>query len=194
LNLTTRTLAPCFSTTTSPVTFADCSALGSTVTLPSWFTRSTCLNSTDSPWVLPRRSTLITCPGVTRYCLPPVLITPSITSTPSLRSLQPGWGFAAKAHEPTPRPDKSRSAPTCGDGTGAGSGDAEIAREALTQEQPRAVHARLHRGQADPQRLGDLRVREPLHVGHEEGGAIVLGQIVDHDRQHLAERVLQSRL
>src|SRR5881628_2194950 len=99
------TLPPFRSESTSPVTLAEDSALGSTVTWPSWLTSRTWLNSTELPLGLPSRSTLITCPGATRYCLPPVAITASMFSISllvmwsNLASI--GWG------QPTSRADRN---------------------------------------------------------------------------------------
>ena len=52
----------------------------------------------------------------------------------------------------------------------AGQAASEIVGEPLAHEQARAVHPRLHRGQADAQRLGDLGVRQALDVVHHERG------------------------
>src|SRR5262249_60898119 len=75
-------LAFFFSAITSPVPLEEARALGSTVTSPPLLTSRTCLNSTGEPAGRSRRSTLITCPGATRYCLPPVAITASMRTCP----------------------------------------------------------------------------------------------------------------
>src|SRR6266446_5707204 len=64
----------------------------------------------------------------------------------------------------------------------------------LPQKEAGPVHARLDGGQADPERLRDLRVRQPLHVVHDKGRPVVGRQALDRPREHLPELPLQRVL
>jgi uncharacterized membrane protein YdjX (TVP38/TMEM64 family) len=71
-----------------------------------------------------------------------------------------GAPAALRALSPSPKRDAGSAAP-------------EVLRKALAQEQARPVDARLHGGQADAEQLGDLGVRQPLHVVERKGGPVV---------------------
>src|SRR5713226_63745 len=141
----------------------------------------------------------MTCPGATRYCLPPVAITASMPTTFLSRvclviaargtTLHPSPGIAASAYLTTGSRRKSSWT-----GLYVPSGGPHVVAQPLAEEQPRAVHARLHGRQADVQRFGDLRVGEPLDVVQEERGPVVPGQIVDGGGQQLAQLGLERRL
>src|SRR3989338_3442961 len=73
-------------------------------------------------------------------------------------------------------------------------GGPHVVSEPLTHEQPRSVDARLDRRQADPERLGDVGVREPLDVVQDERGSVVGGKAVDRLGQGVAQLTLQSHL
>src|SRR6185503_3184914 len=110
---------------------------------PSLLRSRTLSNSTEPPLATPRRSTLITWPGATRYCLPPVAITASMATALSSNELD------ASAYETTPRPAESsrtplsaladrlrwRSRPARDD-----LGGPQIVGQAVAEEQPRAVY------------------------------------------------------
>src|SRR5215471_18539217 len=78
--------------------------------------------------------------------------------------------------------DDTTQAPRRGRGRGGA-----IVAEAMSQEEPGAVHARLHGGQFDLKRLGDLGVREALDVMQQERGALVTRQEVDGRAEHRVE-------
>src|SRR3972149_6944414 len=73
-------------------------------------------------------------------------------------------------------------------------GGPNVVSEPLAHEQPRAGDGRLDRRQADPERLGDVRVREPLDVVQDERGSVVGGEAVDRLGQGGAQLTLQSHL
>ena len=56
-------------------------AFGSAITSPSRVTSNTDRNSMEEPVSPGSFSIEMTCPGATRYCLPPVAMTASITQT-----------------------------------------------------------------------------------------------------------------
>src|SRR5262245_30126397 len=181
---------------TSPVTLAAARAFGSSVTSPSLFTSRTFVNSTEAPLLDPSRSTWITWPGATRYCLPPVAITASMSWNPSPQwkwSPLPSRAHIRPRHRGGSQARRALSAPPDRP-TSPRSRCRQVVRQALPQEQTRAVHARLHRRQADVQGLGDLRVRQPLHVVEQERRPVVLGELVDRAGQHRPQLRLQRRL
>src|SRR2546423_6645353 len=137
---------------------------------PSLLTSSTEANSTVAPLSPARRSTAMTCPVVTRYCLPPVAITASMRRQPF-----PGRGVTVAYG--TTAAGRASTSPV----------GAEILGQLLAHPQPRAVHARFHRGQADAERLGDVGVGQPLDVVHHEGGPVVGRQAADGALEHLAQ-------
>src|SRR5207302_3078780 len=146
---TTRTLRPRPCRTTSPATRAFARRSAPAMISPSLLTSSTEANSTVAPLSPARRSTAMSCPVVTRYCLPPVAITASMRVQPF-----PGVGVTV-AYGTTAVGRAS---------TRGRSARLHIVGELLADPQPRAMHPRLHRGQADAERLGDVGVRQPLDV------------------------------
>src|SRR5436190_1391509 len=172
LNFTTRTLRPRPCRTTSPATRALARRSRPAMISPSLLTRSTEANSTVAPLSPARRSTAITWPVVTRYCLPPVAITASMRIQPfaGVWSDSRLWNHSGRAGVNSRR-----------------SARLQIIRQLLTHPEPRAVHARLHGRQADAERLGDVGVRQSLDVVHHERRPIVGRQPVDRAFQHLAQ-------
>src|SRR3989449_11321738 len=77
-----------------------------------------------------------------------------------------------------------------GEGPATTLGRLEVLGQALAHEQPRAVHARLHRRQADAKRLGDVGVRHALDVVQGQRGPVVHRQRVDRGGQDLAQLAL----
>jgi hypothetical protein len=80
---------------------------------------------------------------------------------------------------------------------GNAGGFAHVVCQALPQEEPRPLHARLDRAQLDMQCLGDLGIREPFDIVQEKGRAEILRQLVNGATEHRFEltfdrRVLQS--
>src|SRR5256712_4952180 len=137
---------------------------------PSLLTRTTEANSTVAPLSPARRSTAMTCPVVTRYCLPPVAITASMRAQPF-----PGRGVTVAYG--TTAAGRASTSPV----------GPEILGQLLAHPEPRAVHARFHRGQADAKRLGDVGVGQPLDVVHHERGPVVGRQAADGALEHLAQ-------
>src|SRR6185503_11402330 len=118
---------------------------------PSRLTSSTDVNSTAAPLSPSSFSTSMTCPGVTRYCLPPLAMTASMDS-----DLPRRWGALTLASvyktirrrpASTPRRARARRPRTP-------SRRLQVIRQLLPHEEPRPVHARLHRREADAQGLG----------------------------------------
>src|SRR5207244_3702214 len=137
---------------------------------PSLWTSSTEATSTLPPLSPARRSTAMPCPVVTRYCLPPV------ASTASMRA-QPFPGRGVTVAYGTTAAGRASTSPV----------GPEILGQLLAHPEPRAVHARFHRGQADAERLGDVGVGQPLDVVHHERGPVVGRQAADGALEHLAQ-------
>src|SRR5262249_9493425 len=93
------------------------------------------------------------------------------------------WSPARWPAAGSPAPRRSHRAGA--DGPAPSARPLEVISQALAQKQPRAVHTRLHRGQADGEELRDLRVRAAFHVVEDEGGPIVGRQTVDRLAQPL---------
>jgi len=104
---------------------------------------------------------LMTWPVVTRYCLPPVAMTASM-------NVRPFPSLVVTSRYLTIRAPKASTNRVGRPRSDAG----QVIRELLAHEEPGPVHPGLHRGQADPQRLGDLGVRDPLDVVQDQRGPV----------------------
>src|SRR3989442_12831488 len=59
----------------------------------------------------------------------------------------------------------------------------QVLSEPLAEKQSRAVDPRLHVGDADPENLADLQIRQTLDIAQDHGGAGVDGQIRSEERR-----------
>src|SRR5438132_8567510 len=154
------------------------------MTLPSRATSSTRRNSIDAPVSPGSFSIEMTCPGATRYCLPPVAMTasmdPDLSEPPRVTSPYLSTRRRPAQLPPGPRGRLLRALHVLG--------------EALAHEQARPVHPRLHRRQADAERLGDVGIRQPFDVVQHQGRSVVVRQRVDRGREHAPKLALQRLL
>src|SRR5258705_9521190 len=67
---------------------------------------------------------------------------------------------------------------------------AHVICQALPQEKPRPVHARLDRGQGHLEDLGDLGIRQPFDIAKEKGRPQTRRQLVDGATKHRPELTL----
>src|SRR4029453_555017 len=191
--------------------FALLSAFSPAMTSPSRVTRRTERNSTAAPFSPGTFSMETSWPGATRYCLPPVAITASMSDLSSCL----GFGEPPSEHRPTPcvnnpsartafhrrasagwppAPRRPAARPALGRRGPGALRRLHVLGELLAHEEARAMHARLHGRQTDAERLGDVRVRQTLDVVHDQRRAVVGRQLVDGGAEHPAQLALERLL